>query len=55
MKRRDSFSDGGYWTRSDRSGRAPSLRTARDRAYLDHQPKQRGALARITKLLGGRR
>ncbi|MFF5589686.1 hypothetical protein [Streptomyces hygroscopicus] len=54
MKRRDSFSDGGYWARSDRSGRASSLRQARDRAYLDHQPK-RGALARITKLLGGRR
>ncbi|MCQ6250864.1 hypothetical protein [Streptomyces malaysiensis] len=55
MKRRDSFSSGGYWARSDRSGRAPSLRVARDRAYLDHQPKPRGALARITKLLGGRR
>ncbi|MEU8723567.1 hypothetical protein [Streptomyces antimycoticus] len=46
MKRRDAFSDGGYWARSDRSGRAPSLREARDRDYLDHQPK-RGILARL--------
>ncbi|MFF5670312.1 hypothetical protein ACFY8S_09270 [Streptomyces hygroscopicus] len=55
MKRRNSFSDGGHWCPADRTGRAASLRVARDRAYLDHQPKQRGALARITKLLGGRR
>ncbi|NUH35316.1 hypothetical protein HUF15_00780 [Streptomyces samsunensis] len=57
MSRRDrnTFSSGGYWRPADRTGRVPSIRAARDRAYLDHQPKQRGALARITKLLGGRR
>ncbi|MER8158114.1 hypothetical protein [Streptomyces sp. NPDC094472] len=54
MKRRTSFSDGGFWRPADRTGRAASLREACDRAYLDHQPK-RGALARITKLFGGRR
>ncbi|WP_413102274.1 hypothetical protein [Streptomyces sp. Inha503] len=54
MKRRDSFSDGGYWTRSDRSGRAPSLRTARDRAYLDHQPRRRGLIARLLTPRGNR-
>ena len=47
MKRRDSFSDGGYWARSDRTGRASSPREARDRAYLDHQPKPPGFLARL--------
>ncbi|WP_302887640.1 hypothetical protein [Streptomyces cucumeris] len=48
MKRGNSFSDGGFWRPADRTGRAPSLRTARDRAYLDHQPK-RGILARLLK------
>lgn len=52
---RDSFSSGGYWSRPDNSGRAPNLRTARDRATFDHQPQQ-SVLGRLaTKLLGGRR
>lgn len=51
----DSFSSGGYWSRPDSSGRAANLRTARDRATFDHQPRQ-GVLGRLaTKLLGGRR
>ncbi|MEE4598277.1 hypothetical protein V2J94_41650 [Streptomyces sp. DSM 41524] len=56
MKRRDrdSFSDGGYWARSDRSGRAPSLREARDRDYLDHQPRRRGLIARLLNTRGNR-
>ncbi|MEU8473708.1 hypothetical protein [Streptomyces hygroscopicus] len=55
MKRRDSFSDGGYWRSADRTGRAPSLREARDRAYLDHQPRRRGLIARLLNTRGNRR
>lgn len=48
MKRdRDSFSSGSYWRPADRTGRAPSLRTARDRATYDHQPRRRGLIARL--------
>ncbi|MEU0808740.1 hypothetical protein [Streptomyces sp. NPDC005970] len=46
MKRRDSFSGGGYWTRPDHTGRATTRRQAQDRATYDHQPK-RGILARL--------
>ncbi|MFJ1995263.1 hypothetical protein [Streptomyces asiaticus] len=46
MKRRSTFSDGDFWRPADRTGRAPSLREARDRATFDHQPK-RGILARL--------
>lgn len=50
---RNSFSDGGYWQRPDSSGRASSLREARDRATFDHQPRQ-GVLGRLAnKLRGG--
>lgn len=52
---RNSFSSGGYWKRPDHTGRAPSFRVARDRATFDHQPKQRGALARLVQKIGGRR
>lgn len=55
MKRRDSFSDGGYWTRPDHTGRAPSLGVARYRATYDHQPRQPGVLARLANALRGNR
>lgn len=54
MKRRDSFSDGGYWRPADRTGRAPSLREARDRATYDHQPRRRGLIARLLNTRGNR-
>ncbi|MGV9803958.1 hypothetical protein ACWDTP_38595 [Mycobacterium sp. NPDC003449] len=43
---RDSFARGGFWRPADRSGRAASLRAARDQAAYDHQPK-RGVIARL--------
>ncbi|MFI7315195.1 hypothetical protein [Streptomyces hygroscopicus] len=46
---RDSFARGGFWRPADRTGRAPSIRAARDRAYLDHQPR-RGLIARLLNL-----
>ncbi|MBL1100097.1 hypothetical protein [Streptomyces coffeae] len=55
MKRRDSFSDSGFWRPADRTGRAPSIGTARDRALFDHQPRRRGLITRLTnKIAGGR-
>ncbi|MEU5608400.1 hypothetical protein AB0H03_06530 [Streptomyces sparsogenes] len=51
---RDSFSDGGYWTRPDHTGRARTRRQALDRATYDHQPR-RGALTRLADKIRGRR
>lgn len=44
---RDTFSDGGYWTRPRDTGRAHTRREALDRASFDHQPKRPGLLARL--------
>lgn len=51
---RNSFSDGGYWTRPDNSGRARTANEAGWRASYDHQPK-RGALTRLADKIRGRR
>ncbi|MEU9792938.1 hypothetical protein AB0E27_20310 [Streptomyces sparsogenes] len=47
MSRRDSFSDGGYWTRPTNTGRASTRRQALDRATYDHQQPRRGLIARL--------
>lgn len=54
MKRRDSFSDGGYWARPDHTGHASSRRQAQDRATFDHQPRRPGVLARLANKLRSR-
>lgn len=58
MKRRDrdSFSNGGYWSRSGRDDFRPrSRREAADLVSYDQAPRKAGALTRITDKIRGRR
>ncbi|MET7933435.1 hypothetical protein [Streptomyces sp. NPDC005322] len=47
MKRRNTFSDGGYWASPRDTGRGRSRRQLLDRASYDHQPRRPGLLARL--------
>ncbi|WP_432010133.1 hypothetical protein [Streptomyces cucumeris] len=54
MKRRNTFSDGGFWRPAARTGRGDNLRELRDQATYDHQPRKRGLIARLTNPRGNR-
>lgn len=55
-RNRDSFSDGGHWSRSGRDTFRPrSRREAADLVSYDQAPRKAGALTRITDKIRGRR